>query len=339
MLPVTLSCNCTCWIIRTTNHFFLWLEFLHLFSSSLPVTTRQFHPSLQLLLSSRWAPPQCRSTDREGRAREGESAQQGAFSSMIFKELSHQRHEAALLLHSPLAPCQSTCSHMHTEATFSVFPSLNRPAFFLAAELHFRQRVAIARRTHWTWRVSPHPPLFISSLRWPVAAGEDILEWWANKYLCTQRQLQFNTSSLVLKLCLGKSSRTLTGSFPAFVTIVTVYSVIEGVCVCVCNRDVCYFRTMAQKASGILFASTLCPRSLWLHNFLSYRMQILNSFSEEGSLSFARWHKRDHTLTAVWLLSRALLLFSRSRPVGRRGVLPRQWFGRQSRSLTSNPKC
>ena len=33
--------------------------------------------------------------------------------SMSFKELSHQRREAALFLRSPLAPCQFTRSHMH----------------------------------------------------------------------------------------------------------------------------------------------------------------------------------------------------------------------------------
>lgn len=106
VLPVTLSCNYTCWIIRTTNHSF-FPYFLHLCLSphvnSIPPYSHyshvdEHHPSAE-------AP-----TEKGEHGRE----RQSAFSSMIFKELSHQRHEAALLLHSPLAPCQSTCSHMHT---------------------------------------------------------------------------------------------------------------------------------------------------------------------------------------------------------------------------------
>lgn len=98
-------------------------------------------------------------------------------------------------------------------------------------------------------------------------------------------------------------------------------------CVCVCDSVmfVYHFSTMAQKASAILFASLLCPRSPSSPNFLSDQMQIPKLFWEGFSLFFGKWHKGNHTLTAARLFIQSAPFIEQEPGWGRHCDLSGQW--------------
>lgn len=100
-------------------------------------------------------------------------------------------------------------------------------------------------------------------------------------------------------LCHGQRFGTLKRPFPAFVRVCRC--VCAWLRVCVTDRQCgsamfvyhCSTMQLVRQVAFFFFSSLLCPHSPVSPNFLSYRMQILNLFSERCSLFFGKVAQRQ----------------------------------------------